>query len=192
MELANILTILAIIIGPIAAVQIEKMLARNREKSNRKLSVFKTLIATRGAPLSHAHVEALNRIDLEFSDNKKHNTVIIAWKEYFDNLLQKVEDKDLSLWISKNEDLLSNLLYEMGKSLGYNFDKVLIKRNIYSPIGHATVEREQENLRKGLIEILSGENSLPITFIQDDAQIKQQVELQTIMIEYYKNRLNQD
>jgi hypothetical protein len=66
----EILTIFAIIIGPIAAVQIEKQLHRSRANWERKTSIFKTLMATRGAVLSYSHVEALNRIDLEFSDKK--------------------------------------------------------------------------------------------------------------------------
>ena len=187
--MTDILTILAIIIGPVAAVQIQKFLERTRDKRNRKLFVFKTLMATRGSALSYAHVEALNRIDLEFSNKKKYEIVIQAWKEYFDNLHQKADDKQLPVWASKNEELLSNLLYEMGQSLGYKFDKLLIKRNIYSPVGHATVEREQENLRKHLNEVLDGQRTIPMTLIQDDEQIKNQVELQNIMIEYYKSQI---
>lgn len=188
MNMTDVLTILAIIIGPIAAVQVQKFLERARDKRNRKLFVFKTLMATRGSALSYSHVEALNRIDLEFSDNKKYENIILAWKEYFDNLHQKADDNQLPVWAAKNEELLSNLLYEMGQSLGYKFDKVLIKRNIYSPIGHATVEREQENLRKHLNEVLDGQRTIPMTLIQDDEQIMKQVELQNIMIEYYTSQ----
>ena len=189
MELTDILTICAIIIGPIAAVQIQKLLDRIRDKRNRKLFVFKTLMASRGSALSHAHVEALNRIDLEFSDNKKFEKVIQAWKEYFDNLSQKVDDNQIPVWSAKNEELLVSLLFEMGKSLDYSFEKLLIKRNIYSPIGHATIEREQENLRKNLNEVLEGQRIIPMTLVQDEPQIKNQTELQNIMIEYYKSQI---
>ena len=97
MKLYELLTIVAIIIGPILAVQAEKFLQRNRDNRYRRLNIFKTLMATRGSSLSFSHVEALNRIDLEFSDNKKYDKVIAAWKEYFDNLGHKKETKDDSV-----------------------------------------------------------------------------------------------
>ena len=101
-------------------------------------------MATRGSSLSFAHVESLNRIDLEFSNNKKYQKVIAAWKEYFDNLGQKKEtNEQITIWFARNEELLANLLYEIGQSLGYKFDKVLIKRNIYSPVGHARDPKPQ-------------------------------------------------
>lgn len=186
----EILTIIAIIIGPIAAVQIEKQLQRSRAKRERKTSIFKTLMATRGSVLSYAHVEALNRIDLEFSDIKKYEKVISCWKEYFDNLGQEVNDDNLQVWSARNEELLSNLLFEMGNILGYKFDKVLIKRNVYSPVAHGTIEREQQAIRKGLIEIMYGNRNLPFEFIQnqDPETLEKQKELQEAMLEYYKSK----
>lgn len=181
------LTIAAIIIGPILAVQVEKFLQRNRDSKYRRLNIFKTLMATRGSSLSFAHVEALNRIDLEFSANNKYVKVIAAWKEYFDNLGHKKETKEeLTIWVARNEELLANLLYEMGQSLGYKFDKVLIKRNIYSPIGHAKVEQENELIRKGLLDIINFDSSIPMTLINDEDAIKKQQELQDAMLLYYK------
>lgn len=190
MEMSDFLTIIAIIIGPIAAVQIQKLIERTKEQKNRKVYIFKTLMASRGSALSHSHVEALNRIDLEFSDDKKYVKVIQAWKEYFDNLSQKVDDNQIPIWSSKNEELLVELLFEMGKSLGYKFEKLLIKRNIYSPIGHARIEQEQETLRRNLNEVLDGQRFIPMTLIQDEDQLKKQAELQEIMINYYKSQID--
>jgi hypothetical protein len=186
MELTDILTIIAIIVGPIAAVQIEKYLQRNRDSKNRKESIFKTLMATRGTVLSYSHVEALNRIDLEFSNDKKYKKIIDSWKEYFDNLSQHATDEQLPVWSARNDELLANLLYEMGKAFNYKFDKVLIKRNVYSPVGHSNVEREQQALRHGIIDLLNGNRAVPMTLIQDDDVIKNQQELQAIMRNYYE------
>ncbi len=193
MKLYEYLTIVAIIIGPIFAVQAEKFLQRNRDSKYRRLNIFKTLMATRGSSLSFAHVEALNRIDLEFSDNTKYAKVIAAWKEYFDNLGHKKETKEeLTIWIARNEELLANLLYEMGQSLGYKFDKVLIKRNIYSPVGHARVEQENELIRKGLLDIINFDSSVPMTLINDEEALKTQQELQATMLSYYKTQIEKN
>ena len=189
MTLNEILTIIAIVLGPIVAVQLQKYLDRNREIQNRKQNIFKMLMASRGATLSLVHVEALNRIDLEFSDDKKYQKVIEAWKEYFDNLCIKSETTEqLTIWNVRNEELRANLLYEMGQSIGYKFDKVQIKRNIYSPIGHETTERENTLIRKGILDVLNCETAIPMTLISDEQVLERQLELQTAMLKYYNSK----
>lgn len=186
----EILTIIAILVGPIISVQIQKYLERTRTDLNRKLDVFKTLMATRGSSLSYQHVEALNRIDLEFSNDKKYEKVIEAWKEYFDNLSKHDQTKEeLVVWGARNEELLANLLYEMALSLHYKFDKVLIKRNIYSPVGHANIEMENNIIRKGLMNLMKGEIAFPVEVIIPEetlVNISKQSELQQLLIDQYK------
>jgi len=184
------INLLAILLGPILAVQIQKCLERQKEGKLRKLDVFKTLMATRGNVLSHHHVEALNRIDLEFSNNNKYKAVISAWKEYFDNLAIKVDtNEQIVVWTDKNVELLANLLYEMGKALGYKFDRALIKRNWYSPVGHANIEKKQELIRDGIIDILNGEFPLQMKVVSDDDVIQRQTELNDLLLRYYRKKL---
>ena len=103
MTTVEILTIAALILGPIAAVQVEKIIAKHRNTRDRKLSIFKTLMATRGSILSYQHVEALNRIDLEFQE-EEYIAVVRAWKEYFDHLCinytseQMINNPDIFYW----------------------------------------------------------------------------------------------
>lgn len=62
--------------------------------------------------------KALNKIDLEVSNNKEFEKVITTWQEYFENLSQKAQTPEvIAVWSKKNEDLLADLLYEMGNSL---------------------------------------------------------------------------
>ena len=191
MDLTDILTISAIIIGPIAAVQIEKFLERNRDSKKRKNNVFKTLMATRGTVLSFSHVEALNRIDLEFSNDKKYKKIIDSWKEYFDNLSQKATDEQLAVWSARNDELLANLLFEMGNKLNYEFDKILIKRNIYSPVGHSNVEREQQLIRRGILDLINGDIAVPMTVIQDAETIQNQKDTQESMRKFFESNIKE-
>ena len=64
------ITILAIILGPILAVQVQKYIENKKETRNKKMQIFKALMATRATPLYPAHVEALNMIDIEFYNDK--------------------------------------------------------------------------------------------------------------------------
>jgi hypothetical protein len=159
----------------------------------RKVEIFKTLMATRGTVLSVFHVEALNRIDLEFSNSDKYNKVIESWKEYFDNLNTKVETiEEIAVWNGKNVELLANLLYEMGKGLGYKFEKSLIKRNWYSPVAHGAEENENRLIRKGLIEVLEGKRNVPIevgAIIADEEELAEQKQLRALMINYYSPKV---
>ena len=63
MTLTDILTILAVFLAPVVAVQVQKWLEVFREQRARKLWIFKTLMATRAATVSQEHVQALNMID---------------------------------------------------------------------------------------------------------------------------------
>lgn len=90
MTIADWLMIAAVLLGPIIAVQLTRFLDNKKEVRERKLKVFQTLMATRAYALSWDHVEALNRIDLEFDkNNKKEKPVIEAWKAYLDLLGDK-------------------------------------------------------------------------------------------------------
>lgn len=161
MTIADGLIILATLSGPIIAVQVTRYLDDKREERGRKLAIFKTLMATRAYTVSNAHVEALNRIDLEFSSKiESERDVISKWKEYLDLLGDKSISPDQ--WGVRRIDLLVELLSAMGKSLGYKFDKVHIKNATYSPLAHGKLEEEQQAIRAKTIEILEGTRSLSI------------------------------
>ncbi|MDH5773415.1 MAG: hypothetical protein OEZ57_00695, partial [Nitrospirota bacterium] len=131
MTIADGFMILAVLIGPIVAVQLTRYLDNRKEVRERKLQVFKTLMATRGYTVSWDHVVALNRIDLEFDrENKKEKAVIEAWKEYLDLLGNK--DITGEQWGVKRIDLLVELLYKMALVLDYDFDKTHIKNSSYT------------------------------------------------------------
>jgi hypothetical protein len=140
------LTIVAILLGPILAVQAQKWIEAARFNKNQRLFIFKRLMATRGTPISPVHVEALNLIDLEFAGrSEKHKQVRTRWKEYLDNLTRLEQDpqkqkEQLPAWSEKNQELLANLLHDMGKAVGYDFDTVHLKRSAYTPLGHANME----------------------------------------------------
>lgn len=161
MTLTEILIVAATLIAPLLAVQAQKWLERFREDRDRKLRVFKTLMATRAATVSPEHVQALNMIDLEFQGDK-FKTVRTEWKTYLDLLgsYPKEDEKLQAIWGERRVDLLARVLMEMGKSLGYEFDEVHVKKGIYAPQAHSEIENEQILLRRGLLRLIYGDYSL--------------------------------
>ncbi len=97
---------------------------------------------------------------------KKYKEIRIAWKGYLDCLCSYPQGEDshlqnqLPVWNEKKGDLLAKMLIEMGKSLGYCFDDVDIKKGIYLPLGHTVLEKELAVIRQRLIQILSGDSTL--------------------------------
>jgi len=174
MNLNDILTISAVLFSPFLAVFVQRKIDLSREKRGHKLWIFRTLMATRGNKISLEHVQALNSIELFFDNAKRDKLIVEKWNEYLDHLVGqnlKTDDKDysakLAAWAEKADDLLADLLQIMGKSLGYDFDKVKIKRGIYIPRGHGEELSDQLMIRKGLVGMFGGKIPLPIKVIND-------------------------
>lgn len=161
MRVADWLMIVAILLAPVVAVQVQKVLEHYREDRVRKLNLFKTLMATRAATVAPQHVQSLNAIDLEFQ-GKKYKGVTDSWKTYLDHLSHypKDDEKQQTIWGERRVDLLAKLLLEMGKSLGYSFDEVHVRRAIYAPEAHAQFDNENWLIRRGLVRLLYGEGHL--------------------------------
>ncbi len=174
MTISAWLTITAIIIGPILAVQVQKKIERWRQERERKIWVFKSLMATRGIPLSPRHVESLNMIDLEFSEKiSKEKPVVDAWRVYHDHLYGVPRDyKDpnyqslMNIWNDKKQELFTKLLFAMSQALGYTFDEVRLKKGFYTPQGQADLENELLLLRRGILDALYLRKPIPVELIE--------------------------
>ncbi|WP_347251277.1 DUF6680 family protein [Legionella sp.] len=165
MKTAEWITIVAIVIGPILAVQIQKWIERYNEKNERMLNIFKTLMATRGARVSFEHVRALNMIDTEFVGIKK---VILAWKNYLDCLNSNCENENqLEIWAEKRDNLFVVLLKEMATHLRYDFDDVHLKKAVYTPRAHGQEEADLWLIRDQIKKIFSGEQSISVKLIEE-------------------------
>ena len=166
----GVLTVVAIVCGPIIALQIQRKLDREREALNRKLWVFKTLMSFRATALAPAFVQALNLIDVEFSGhNDKEKAVRNAWKVLLDHYsdLGKVVDPNTDTLAEKSTQLRANLLMAMGRCLDYDFDEVQVKKGSYYPTGLGNVEAEQHAIRRGVLNVLSGKGRIPVGIFED-------------------------
>jgi len=166
MFITQIIMVIAIIVGPIAAVQVEKYLDRKREQENRKLWIFSNLMATRATRLSPTHVEALNRIEVEFYRDRDVMEARKVLLDAFENFPQDDKASDYSVRlekaVEKSNDCLVKLLYQMSECLGYHFDEVHLKKGVYAPRGHAEVELQHYELRQYLLAVLKGNTPIPI------------------------------
>ncbi len=66
MTSTEIITIAAIFLGPALAAQAQKWIEKFKERHNRQLYIFCTLMHNRANTLNPEYVAALNLIDLDF------------------------------------------------------------------------------------------------------------------------------
>lgn len=164
-----VVSIVAILAGPILAIQLQKFLERRTDKRQRQMGIFKTLMATRASALSPEHVQALNMIELEFQDQR---TILAAWHEYLDHLGENLTDEAVEAWVVRKHDLQANLLDVMGKHLGFDFDKVVIKKGAYLPTAHSNWEMTSHIIREHLVKVLTGQKPLNVAFAAADPDSK--------------------
>jgi hypothetical protein len=156
----EVVTVVALVAGPVLAVEVQKRSERQREQRSRRLGIFRTLMATRLQNLGSDHVQALNVIDVEFyGSSPEEKAILNAWKAYLDHLNQ---DTQLNGWGARRVELFVDLLYSMSVHLGYDFDKVHLKNQAYSPMAHGNLEAQNAEIRKGVIDVLAGKVAIPI------------------------------
>ena len=170
--IVGLLTVIAILAGPIVALQLQRSLDKRRAARERKLDIFKTLMTYRVTSLAPAFVQALNLIDIEFGgNNAQEKAVREAWKVLLDHFTDLREpgtkDKPAALTFEKSAALTTNLLKAMGSCLGYDFDEVHLKKGAYYPQFLVDVENEQHQLRRETLELLAGHRKLPIAVFED-------------------------
>ncbi len=165
--LTDWIIIAAIVIGPIAAVQVQKKIESLKDRRARQLHIFRVLMSTRATRLSPDHVAALNMIDTDFSEKiKKEKPVINAWHVLLDQFVKYPDSENfpdqtiylsvLNTAINKAEDYFVELLLAMSNVLDYDFDSIHIRNGCYAPTGHAEIENDNRLLRKGVIALLEG------------------------------------
>lgn len=160
-ELKDWLVILATLLSPVIAVQVTELINRRRQTRDEQLRVFRVLMATRASTLDVSHVQALNSIDVIFNGKSvKQEAVRRQWRQYLDHLNDKNYPREH--WETKRKELLVDLLDTMGRHLGFNFDKTHIKNQSYYPQGYGDLEEQNATVRRSLLEILSGNRSLPM------------------------------
>ena len=189
-KITDIIMVIAIFAGPIIAVRITEKLRLSKDSRDRKVHIFRNLMATRSAPLAAMHIEALNLVELEFQAAPHPSaSVVAAARLYMDHLRDSQYPKDM--WGSRKGELLVDLLYEMSKALDYNFDKVQIKAGSYYPSAYGETDEDNYKTRKLWLEILEAKRLLPIASILTPSLPTDKIEEQQIETQN-KNIVNKE
>jgi hypothetical protein len=159
MDWSAIANLGAIVIGPIAAVVITRLMDNRQAVQNRRYQVFRDLMRTRAAKLSPEHVAALNLVEIEFQEFPEVNA---AWHNYMENLATNipVSGPEHEHFFVRREQLFIKLLQVVSRRAGISVDITDAMLTNYYPVGWQTEQQEQQMIRQGLIQVLSGTKPL--------------------------------
>jgi hypothetical protein len=152
--------ILAILLSPLIAWIVTILYQNRAEKRKTKIDLFMVLMAKRrSTPVAIEWVDALNKIDVVFQNNKK---VRAAWKEYYLTLHKE------NWQFADSNSFLLDLLSEMGNSLGYKHLKQTEIDKFYSPTYYSNVVKNQQALYDEQMRVLTASRSMAEGFSQEE------------------------
>ena len=155
--------------GPLLAVALTLGLTYRREAEakkerareviyNRRLHVFRTLMSTRRVGISSDHVNAINLIEVDFYGCA---AVEAEWKTYKKHLDDNSQPEG-EAWRRTREKLLSKLLFEIAKVVGFDIPAIEIFEGGYAPGGWAHRDILYTGALEYLHELREGSNQLPL------------------------------
>lgn len=158
-----VVTIFAVYYGPIKAVKIARENDDRRDKKRRQFDIFSNLMKTRRTTLDPVRINSLNLVEVEFYG---FAPIISAYKSYIITLEKSGSQTDPEQVHAKimedREDAYLNLLHQIGKELGFGYDKHDLKKYSYVPQGWQHQEEEVQTFRRLVIELLNGHRPIAI------------------------------
>jgi hypothetical protein len=150
----EIITIVALLVGPLMAVIITLWQQSRGEKRSAKARLFAMLMAHRRSnPPPIEYVNSLNLIDVVFRDNP---AVVSKWRELYDLLNHPHAQIN---WIQVGHARIE-LLSEMATCLGYRRLRQIDIDRFYMPQALETEAAAQKELRDELMRVLKDTKSL--------------------------------
>ena len=168
LDLVDILSISALILGPLGAVvwlswgdkQVRKeanLRDEKLEKKNRQTAIFQNLMTNRSSSTQQIfeRVEATNLVPVVFYGDKKIHE---CWSLYIDSIHVKPWG-----WaeIKNAAEEYQNLLKSIADHLGYQFSHDNLDRGYYPDVTEI-IYQEEQIIRKGLVKLFFNGQPLPI------------------------------
>ena len=127
--------VLAVLVGPIAAVIITLWHQGRKQKREQKITLLRHLLAFRQLPADANFSHAINMIPIEFADNIG---VLKAHREFIQSAYATGDDDEA---LSQTRGIKqTRLIYEMARSLGFDIRETDLQTEAYTATGF--VERD--------------------------------------------------
>lgn len=151
--------IAATFLGPLFAVLATRYIDARRDKNKRRYDIFIALMTTRRINLSKEHVDAINRIEIEFSEDEKVIRSLQAYMDVLSDFIPK-ENEAFKVWDRRKNRTFATLVQNIGSSIGRQVDRNDLIDGGYYPKGLVDREELQLEVMSSLKEVL--QQSRPI------------------------------
>jgi hypothetical protein len=132
MKLYELVTIAAILVGPLAAVSIQLFSESRRRTREQQTQTMRMLVSTRHMPSDPAYSTAINMIPIDFNRNRK---VMAAWNVYIETIMFQPSTENAAAHDKKIITKQTKLIFEIMKCLGYNLSETDIQTSAYAAGG---------------------------------------------------------
>lgn len=133
LELYEWLTLLGIVLSPIAAVLITLWVERRRRDQEQQVQTLRMLLTTRHLPADPAYSVAINLVPVEFS---KHKRVMTAWSEYIEAVRFAPTPENAEAAHEKTRVKQTRLIYEITRVLKLGLSETDIQSSAYASEGY--------------------------------------------------------
>ncbi len=148
------ITIVAIVVGPIIAVIITRIVDDRRHARQRRWEIFRDLMKHRLTALSPEFVGALNVVEVVFHDDK---IVIESWRKLQVNYGlggQNPTEEELRPIFEERKKLTAKMLDTMARNLGIKIEQLDIFSGGYAPRGWFDEDAKTREMREELLKKL--------------------------------------
>lgn len=115
MTLNEILTLVAIVLGPVVAVGITLWIEARRRSRERQFHVLRMMLTTRHMPADPQWNAAVNLIPVEFKGQEK---VVTAWRAYCERVNQRVPQEHLAEHQIRITAAQTTMIFEAMRGVG--------------------------------------------------------------------------
>ncbi|MXP14008.1 hypothetical protein GRI44_04505 [Altererythrobacter confluentis] len=137
MSTTELLTLAAILIGPVLAIVVQIVAERRKQIRESRVQTFRTLVSTRHLPGDPSYSTAINMIPIDFN---RVRPIEKAHEEYIRTILYKASKENAE---AHNRDIIdkqTKLIFEIARKLGYSLKESDIQNAAYAAGGF--IERD--------------------------------------------------
>jgi hypothetical protein len=160
----GIAVVFATFFGPVFAVLLTRYIDDRRERRNRQMQIWRTLMGSRRYPTQQEYVTALNLVDVEFAGIQ---AIEQGQRDLFRHLNMNHQPPD---WFEQLRRLQTRLLFAIGQHLGHRMEQLDVLEGGYMPAAWGNVEEEQRVLRQLLIQQASGKKPVRVEIVAPSAE----------------------
>lgn len=153
--------VFATLFGPIFAVIVTRFNDQRARRYARRSDTFRTLMATRAAPISVEHVGALNTVEVDFHGVASVMAALTIYEAHLNSEFATSDPNGLA-WQDRRRDLFAVLLSRMAQNIGVAKSEIAIRQGGYYPKGWTARDVLATASQEWVHDLSTGARAVPV------------------------------